>query len=117
MVSNLAKVRIFRGYTQAELANRAGVSLRVLQNYEQGANNINGAKLRKLCKIADALGCSVLDILQPEKDNLIENHFKNFEKGLDNLPEKLYNEGVETEQEQQTDDIESWIQYRFRNIK
>lgn len=116
MVSNLAKVRIFRGYTQEELANRAGVSLRVLQNYEQGANNINGAKLRKLCKIADALGCSVLDILQPEKDNLIENHFKNFEKWLDNLPEKLYNY-VETEQEQQTDGIESWIQYRFRNIK
>lgn len=117
MVSNLAKVRIFRGYTQAELANRAGVSLRVLQNYEQGANNINGAKLRKLCKIADALGCSVLDILQPEKDNLIENHFKNFENGLDNLPGKLYNGGVETEQEQQADGLESWIQYRFRNIK
>lgn len=117
MVSNLAKVRIFRGYTQAELANRAGVSLRVLQNYEQGANNINGAKLRKLCKIADALGCSVLDILQPEKDSLIENHFKNFEKGLDNLHEKLYNDYDETEQEQQTDGIESWIQYRFRNIK
>lgn len=116
MVSNLAKIRIFRGYTQAELANRAGVSLRVLQNYEQGANNINGAKLRKLCKIADALGCSVLDILQPEKDNLIVNHFKNFEKRLDNLPEKLYNY-VETEQEQQTDSVESWIQYRFRNIK
>jgi len=110
LVSNLAKVRIFRRYTQAELADRAGVSLRVLQNYEQGANNINGAKLRKLCKIADALGCSVVDILQPEKDNLIENHFINFEKGLDNLPEKLYNDYVETEQEQQRDGIESWIQ-------
>lgn len=74
-ISKLAKLREERGYSQADLAHVAGLSLRTLQNYEQGVNNINGAKLRTLCKIAGALRCPLVDIIEP--DEVIENYFEN----------------------------------------
>lgn len=48
--------------TQADAA-AAEISVRILQDYERGARDINGAKLATLLKICNALECSLRDIL------------------------------------------------------
>ena len=52
-----------RGYSQSELAIKAGVKLRTLQAYESGINNIDQANLTTLCNLALALNCRITDIL------------------------------------------------------
>ena len=49
--------------SQSQLAAAAGISVRILQDYERGARDINGAKLATLLKICNALECSLRDIL------------------------------------------------------
>ena len=60
---SLKEQRERKGWTQAELADRSGVNLRMIQNYEQGAKDINGAKVTTAIQLADALGCNVKDII------------------------------------------------------
>ena len=70
MNSNLKKVRTERGISQSELAKRSGVNFRMLQNYEQGVKNIDGAKIETLANIARVLGCGIAEIMDhPEKVN------------------------------------------------
>lgn len=52
------------GMSQMELADRAELSVRVLQNYEQGTRPINGARAITVYKIALALGCTVEELLE-----------------------------------------------------
>jgi transcriptional regulator with XRE-family HTH domain len=52
-----------RGLTQAELAEKSGVNMRMLQHYEQGFKDINGAKVVTVLRIADALDCDIREIL------------------------------------------------------
>lgn len=49
--------------SQAQLADAAGVSVRLLQEYERGGRDLNGAKLVTILKLCNALGCSLEDIL------------------------------------------------------
>jgi transcriptional regulator with XRE-family HTH domain len=58
----LKEWREFRGYTQPELAERAGLSLRTVFNYEHGGNALpNNAR-----KLAEALGVQIGDLLSEE---------------------------------------------------
>lgn len=67
--------RIEKGLSQAQLAAVADVKVRVLQNYEQGTNDINGAKLSTLLKLCLALGCRLSDILDdPETLDLLAKY-------------------------------------------
>lgn len=52
--------------TQQELSERAGVSLRSIQLYEQREKNINRAQARTVDKLAKTLGCRMEDLLEPE---------------------------------------------------
>ena len=63
-MSKLKEVRTGRGLTQKEVSEASGVNLRILQYYEQGANDINKAQALTVYKIAQALGCDVDDILE-----------------------------------------------------
>ncbi|MCQ2059746.1 MAG: helix-turn-helix domain-containing protein [Bacteroidaceae bacterium] len=63
----LQEIRIKRGLSQSQLAEKAGVKLRTLQHYEQGTKNIDGAKLHTLLNIADALNCPLTAILKDEE--------------------------------------------------
>lgn len=65
MGSRLQEMRTRRDMTQAELAERAGVNLRSLQDYEQGKKNINGAAAQTVYRLAVALHCAVEDLLEP----------------------------------------------------
>lgn len=52
------------GMSQAELAKETGISVRVIQNYEQGIRPLNGARAITVLKIARALGCTVEDLIE-----------------------------------------------------
>ena len=49
----LQKLRKDKGFTQAELAEKVGVSSRSIQNYELGARYPKRAILNKLCEVLD----------------------------------------------------------------
>lgn len=62
------KLRYYRerkGITQAELAKRADVNFRTLQDYEQGSKSINGARVDTVSRLAQALDCDVNDLIEP----------------------------------------------------
>lgn len=63
-MTKLKEVRTNKGLTQKELSDKSGVNLRILQYYEQGANDINKAQALTVYKIANALECNVEDILE-----------------------------------------------------
>ena len=52
------------GYTQAELAEKSGVNLRTLQQYESGAKDIRKASVQNVTSLAITLGCRIEDILE-----------------------------------------------------
>ena len=62
--TNLKRFRTFCGYTQAELAERSGVSLRSIQMYEQRNKNINKASADVLYRLSKALGCAMEDLIE-----------------------------------------------------
>lgn len=65
-MSKLQDIRKEKGLSQSQLANLAGVSKRSLQEYEQGARDINKAKAIVVLALADALGVEVRDLLEIE---------------------------------------------------
>ena len=54
----LKSLRKNAGFTQQELAERSGVSLRMIRAYEQGAQDLGKAEARTLLNLATVLGCS-----------------------------------------------------------
>lgn len=62
--TNLKRIRTAYGCTQAELAEKAGVSLRSIQMYEQRNKDINRASAESLYRIAKVLGCSMEDLIE-----------------------------------------------------
>lgn len=63
----LKALRESRGLSQQKLAEMTGLSVRVLQNYEQGVRDLNGAKLVTLLKLCNALGCNLIDLVTDEE--------------------------------------------------
>lgn len=66
-MSNLKKMREAAGLSQAKLAEKSGVKLRMIQAYEQRYRSIDGAGLDMLVSLAIAIGCKVPDILENEQ--------------------------------------------------
>lgn len=64
--TNLKRIRLLYGCTQAELADRAGVSLRSIQMYEQRNKNINKASVDTVYRLSKVLGCTIEDLLERE---------------------------------------------------
>ena len=62
--TNLKRIRTTYGCTQAELAERSGVSLRSIQMYEQRNKNINRASGESLYRLSKVLGCTVEDLIE-----------------------------------------------------
>ena len=61
--SNLQRLRKAAGFSQSQLAKLSGVNVQVLQQYERGARDLNGAKLLTLLKLCNALECGLADII------------------------------------------------------
>lgn len=62
--TNLKRIRISYGITQAELAQRSGVTLRSIQMYEQRNKNINKASVDTIYRLAKVLGCTMEDLME-----------------------------------------------------
>lgn len=62
--TKLKTVRKAIGLSQKELSERSGVTLRIIQQYEQRAKDINKATASNLFALARALGCKAEDLLE-----------------------------------------------------
>lgn len=60
---NLKTIRESRGITRQKLSELSGVNVRMIERYEQGERDLNGAKLKTLLKLCVALGCKLEDII------------------------------------------------------
>lgn len=65
-MSNLKNIRSRRGISQGKLAELSGVSVRMIQYYEQGVNDINLAQAITVHKLAQALECNMEELLERE---------------------------------------------------
>lgn len=63
-MSNLKKIREEKNITQIKLSEVSGVSLRMIQHYEQGYKDINKAQALTIYKIAQALECKIEELLE-----------------------------------------------------
>ena len=63
----LQKLRKAAGLSQSQLANKAGIRVQVLQQYEQGVRDLSGDKLATLLKLCNALECRLADIVTDEE--------------------------------------------------
>lgn len=61
--SNLHNIRKARGFTQQELSDASGVSLRMIQLYEQKQNDISKAQVGVVINLAKVLGCEIEDLI------------------------------------------------------
>ena len=62
--TKLQELRKNIGYSQRELAEKSGVNLRTLQQYELKAKDINKAATTTLLSLAKTLGCKIEDLLE-----------------------------------------------------
>ncbi len=65
-MTNLKRIRRSVGLSQSQLSERSGVSVRMIQHYEQGVKDINAAGALIVCKLAQALDCTVEDLIEKE---------------------------------------------------
>lgn len=68
MSNKLQEKRKAAGLSQAQLAGRAGLSVRTLQHYEQGMLDFNKAAAVTVWRVARALECQVEDLLDLEAE-------------------------------------------------
>jgi len=61
--TKLREIRKARGFTQQQLSEASGVTLRMIQLYEQRQNDISKAQVTVVLALAKALGCDVEDLL------------------------------------------------------
>ena len=61
--SKLHNIRKSRGFTQQELSDASGVSLRMIQLYEQKQNDISKAQVNVVINLAKVLGCEIEDLI------------------------------------------------------
>lgn len=60
---NLKEIRDNKGYSQQHLANISGVSVRMIQKYEQGDKDITKASVTTVYKLARALEVSIYELM------------------------------------------------------
>ncbi len=62
--SKLHRIRKARGFTQQQLSEASGVTLRMIQLYEQKQNDISKAQAGVVLNLAKALGCEAEDLVE-----------------------------------------------------
>ncbi len=62
--TQLQRMRRLVGYSQRLLSEKSGVSLRMIQQYEQGVRDINKATGINLLALARTLGCRMEDLME-----------------------------------------------------
>lgn len=67
-MNKLKEKRMQRKLSQSQLAKASGVSLRMLQKYEQGDRDLNKAQAKTVYKLAKALNCKMEELIDIQKD-------------------------------------------------
>ena len=67
LAESLLRMRREAGVTQAEMARRLGLTQSTIARAEKGNQNLTLSMLDELC---DALGCDLIDLLQPGRVKL-----------------------------------------------
>lgn len=62
-LNNLKKIRESKGFARRELELLSGVKELTIHNLEVGATNVDNVKLSTLIRLAKALKCKVIDLL------------------------------------------------------
>lgn len=62
--TNLKRIREVLTLSQSKLAEASGVSVRMIQHYEQGVKDLNKAQAITVYRLAQALNCTVEDLLE-----------------------------------------------------
>ena len=70
--TQLQILRKSMGYSQKTLAEKSGVTLRMIQQYEQRAKDINKAAGINLAALSQTLGCKVEDLLEQSVNEIEE---------------------------------------------
>lgn len=65
-MSKLQNARKSAGLSQSKLAEISGVGIRMIQDYEQGHKDINGARAITVYNLAQALGVTIECLLEIE---------------------------------------------------
>ena len=68
---NLERIRKEQGFTREELAKLSGVQKTTIHYLEKGITDVNNTKLSTLIKLARALHCKVVDLLDNELKRFI----------------------------------------------
>ncbi|WP_165044531.1 helix-turn-helix domain-containing protein [Adlercreutzia sp. ZJ138] len=63
----LKRQRTLMGLSQSQLAQRSGVGIRAIQQYEQGSKDISRASFDNVRKLAKALHCQPQDLMPPAR--------------------------------------------------
>lgn len=63
-MTNLKRFRTAAGLSQTKLAEASGVSVRMIQHYEQCVKDINAAAALTVYRLAQALDCTVEDLIE-----------------------------------------------------
>ena len=66
-MNTLKKHREKCDFTQEELANLVGISVRTLQDYEQSRKPLQGVRAIAVLNMARVLGCTVEDLIDPKE--------------------------------------------------
>lgn len=62
----LQKMRLDRGLSQSQLAEKTGINVRTIQHYEQGSKNFDHARIDTIMKCCIALQCKLEDIIEDQ---------------------------------------------------
>ena len=62
-LSSVRSLRVSRGITQKELAEKSNINIRQIQKYESGEYDTGKMMLRNAITLADALECDVRELL------------------------------------------------------
>ena len=63
-MSNLKRLRKDFNISQRQLSELSGVNVRMIQHYEQGSKDINAASALTVYRLAQALVCSMEELLE-----------------------------------------------------
>lgn len=75
--TKLKAVRIQTGITQKQLADAAGLNLRTLQHYEQGAKPFDNAHISVILNVCNALNCTYADVIENADYIQVFNEYMN----------------------------------------
>lgn len=75
-MTNIKRLRESSGLSQSQLAEKAGISKRTLQEYEQGRKSANGMALETAIRLADALGCDTKELLDERRKAMTKKEYE-----------------------------------------